>query len=339
MAACTRRLTQEHPPVAIDDIALDQLYQSIHLAHAALRPQVPVTPLTRSPGLSAMTGCEVHLKCEHLQLTGSFKFRGASNKLRLLDAEQRTKGVIAASSGNHGQGLALAGQLLGVPVTVHVSHEASPVKIDAMRQLGAEVSVLDVDSLGAEVQARREAERQGKPFVSPYNDLDVIAGQGTIGMELFDQAPDLDAVFVAVGGGGMVSGIATALHKLSPSTEIIGCWPANAPTLQRSLEVGRIIDMEEQPTLSDGTAGGVEQDAVTFPILQRLLKKTVLVSEDEIKQAMRDAAACERWIIEGAAAVALAGMKQVAGDYQGKKVAVILCGRNVKLETFLEAIA
>lgn len=323
----------------IDDVELDLLFQSIHEAHATLRPQVPVTPLTRSPGLSALTGCDVHLKCEHLQLTGSFKFRGASNKLRLLDASQRAGGVLAASSGNHGQGLALAGQLLQVPVTVYVSHEASAVKLDAMRELGAAVKVLEADSLGAEMQARREAERQGKPFVSPYNDLQVIAGQGTIGMELFEQAPDLDAVFVAVGGGGMVSGIAAALHKLAPSVRIIGCWPANAPTLQRSLEVGRISDMEEAPTLSDGTAGGVEQDAVTFPILQRLLKRTVLVSEDEIRQAMRDAAACERWIIEGAAAVALAGMKQLAGEYQDKKVAVILCGRNVKLEAFLEAVS
>lgn len=323
----------------IDDLALEQLYQSILQAHQALRPLVPVTPLARSLALSAMTGCDVHLKCEHLQLTGSFKFRGASNKLRLLDKAQRSRGVIAASSGNHGQGLALAGQLLNVPVTVYISAEASPAKIEAMHLLRAQVQVLEVDSLGAEQLAREEALRQHKPFVSPYNDLEVIAGQGTIGMELFEQAPDLDAVFVAVGGGGMVSGIATALYKLAPSVEIIGCWPANAPTLQRSIEQGQVIEMVELPTLSDGTAGGVEADTVTLPLCQRLLTRTVLVSEDEIRQAMRDAAACEHWIIEGAAAVALAGMKQLAGQYRGKKVAVVLCGRNIQLEKYLEALA
>lgn len=323
----------------INDAELDALFLSIFQAHQALRPQVPVTPLLPSAGLSALTGCNVLLKCEHLQCTGSFKFRGASNKLRLLDAQQRHLGVIAASSGNHGQGLALAGQLLGVPVTVYASSEASPVKIDAMRALGANVQLLDCDPLEVELEAGRRARQQGKPFVSPYNDLEVIAGQGTIGMELLEQHFDLDAVFVAVGGGGMISGIAAALHKLKPSVEVIGCWPVNAPTLQRSLVAGRIIELEETDTLSDGTAGGVEPDSITFGLCQRLLDRTVLVSEREIKDAMRDVASHERWIIEGAAAVALAGMKQLAKDYQGKNVAVVLCGRNIQLEQYLEAIA
>ncbi|WDY58503.1 threonine/serine dehydratase [Pseudomonas sp. PSKL.D1] len=325
--------------MAIADADLDSLFQAIFQAHLAMRPQVAVTPLIHSPALSAITGCTVHLKCEHLQHTGSFKFRGASNKLRLLDAQQRKDGVITASSGNHGQGLALAGRLLGVPVRVFVSADASPVKIEAMRAFGAEVTLLDCDPLQVELEAGRQARLQGKPFVSPYNDLQIIAGQGTIGMELAEQAWGLDAVFVAVGGGGMVSGIAAALHRLKPSVEIIGCWPANAPTLKRSLEAGEIIEMAESPTLSDGTAGGVEPGAVTFGLCQRLLSRQVEVSEDEIRAAMRDVATHERWIIEGAAAVALAGMKQLAKDYQGKNVAVVLCGRNIQLEKFLGAIA
>lgn len=317
---------------------LQSLFPAIVEAHEALRPSVAVTPLSYSAPLSAQTGCKVYLKCEHLQHTGSFKFRGASNKLRLLDEHSRQHGVITASSGNHGQGLALAGQCLGVPVTVYTTTSASAYKVDAMRQLGAEVISLSLDPLSVELEAGRQARLQDKPFVSPYNDAQIIAGQGTIGMELFEQLPELDAVFVAVGGAGMICGIAAALRTLKPEVEIIGCWPENAPTLQRSLEVGRIIEMEELETLSDGTAGGVEPDSITFPLAQTLLTRTVLVSEQQIGQAMRDIASSERWIIEGAAGVAVAGLRKLADDYRGKTVAVVLCGRNIVLEKFLEAI-
>ncbi|MGE1082515.1 threonine/serine dehydratase [Pseudomonas shirazensis] len=323
----------------IDDQALRSLQQAITEAHTALRPQVAVTPLTLSSRLSALSGCEVYLKCEHLQHTGSFKYRGASNKLRLLDPAQRQRGVITASSGNHGQGLALAGQALGVPVSVYTTTQASSYKLEAMRALGAEVISLDLDPLGAELEAGRQAQLQGKPYVSPYNDYQIIAGQGTVGMELFEQQPELDAVFVAVGGGGLISGIAAALHGLSAKTRIVGCWPANSPALHASLAAGRIIEVDEEETISDGTAGGVEPDSVTLGLCQRLLSQSVLVSEAQIKTAMREVAASERWIIEGAAGVAMAGMLALAEEYRGKKVAVVLCGRNIVLEKYLEAIA
>lgn len=323
----------------IDDQALGSLQQAITEAHTALRPQVTVTPLTLSSRLSALSGCEVYLKCEHLQHTGSFKYRGASNKLRLLDPAQRQRGVITASSGNHGQGLALAGQALGVPVSVYTTTQASSYKLEAMRALGAEVISLDLDPLGAELEAGRQAQLQGKPYVSPYNDYQIIAGQGTVGMELFEQQPELDAVFVAVGGGGLISGIAAALHGLSAKTRIVGCWPANSPALHASLAAGRIIEVDEEETISDGTAGGVEPDSVTLGLCQRLLSQRVLVSEAQIKAAMREVAASERWIIEGAAGVAMAGMLALAEEYHGKKVAVVLCGRNIVLEKYLEAIA
>lgn len=323
----------------IDDQALGSLQQAITEAHTALRPQVAVTPLTLSSRLSALSGCEVYLKCEHLQHTGSFKYRGASNKLRLLDPAQRQRGVITASSGNHGQGLALAGQALGVPVSVCTTTQASSYKLEAMRALGAEVISLDLDPLGVELEAGRQAQLQGKPYVSPYNDYQIIAGQGTVGMELFEQQPELDAVFVAVGGGGLISGIAAALHGLSAKTRIVGCWPANSPALYASLAAGRIIEVDEEETISDGTAGGVEPDSVTLGLCQRLLSQSVLVSEAQIKAAMREVAASERWIIEGAAGVAMAGMLALAEEYRGKKVAVVLCGRNIVLEKYLEAIA
>ncbi|WPO97953.1 threonine/serine dehydratase [Pseudomonas sp. HR96] len=322
----------------ISDESYSRLFDSITEAHQALRPGVAVTPLAHSPRLSAQSGAQLYLKCEHLQHTGSFKFRGASNKVRLLTAAQRRVGVITASSGNHGQGLALAAREAGVPVTVYACADASAFKLDAIRALGAEVITLDSDPLSVELHAAEQARRQGQLYVSPYNDTQVIAGQGTIGLELLEQLPDVDAVFVAVGGGGLISGIGTAIKRLRPGTEIIGCWPSNAPAMERCLAAGQIVDVAETDTLSDGTAGGVEPGSITFPLCQRVIDRRVLVSEAEIRAALQAAARHERWIIEGAAGVALAGALQLAAQYQGKRVAVIICGRNILLEKFLGAV-
>ena len=317
----------------------DNLIQAIHDA-SALRPAgVLVTPLTLSSALSGALGCNVYLKCEHLQSTGSFKYRGAANKIRVLDAPSRARGVVTASSGNHGQALALAGRVAGTSVTVYVARTASPAKMAAIQAYGAELIVLDIDPLQVELYARAEAERSGRTFVSPYNDLDVIAGQGTVGIELLEQLPDLDAVFVAVGGGGLASGLGTALKAARPEIQVIGCWPEVAQSLKRNLEVGRIFDVAEEETISDGTAGNVEPGSVTFEICARVLDERVAVSEVEIKRAMRDVAEAEHWIVEGAAGVAMGGARAMASQFGGKNVVVILCGRNVGLERFLESVS
>ncbi|HDS5479016.1 threonine/serine dehydratase [Serratia liquefaciens] len=318
---------------------MSHLFDAIVSAHQQLRPQVRVTPLERSVLLSQRLGCELFLKCDHLQPTGSFKFRGASNKLRLLSEEQRQRGVIAASSGNHGQAMALAGKLMGVEVKVYAPETAAAIKLDTIRALGAQVELVAGDALNAEQAGEKAAYEQGKVYVSPYNDEQVIAGQGTCGMELVEQQPDLDAVFVAVGGGGYISGIGSVLQQLSPKTQLIACWPENATSMYSALEAGHIFPVEEQHTLSDGTAGGVEPGAVTFPLCQKLIDRKVLVSETEIKQAMRQIAVSDRWIIEGAAGVALAAAIKLAPEFQGKKVAVVLCGKNIVLEKYLKAIA
>ncbi|SOE94054.1 L-threonine ammonia-lyase [Burkholderia sp. D7] len=317
---------------------MNDLFQHIEEAHRAIRPQVSVTPLAFSPMLSKATGCDVYLKCEHLQHTGSFKFRGATNKLRLLDADARRNGVLTVSSGNHGLGIALAGKLAGVPVTVYASTSAAAIKLDAIRALGAEVVTLNDTTLAVELEAARRAKLKGKAFVSPYNDLDVIAGQGTIGMELHEQVTDLAAVFASVGGGGLISGIGTAVKTLSPKTDVIGCWPANSTALYSSLKVGKIIDVEESETISDGTAGGVEPDSVTFDIAKEVITDTALVTEEEIKAAMKLLAQTDRWMVEGAAGVALASMLKLGPRYQGRAVAVVLCGRNIMLNKFIEAV-
>ncbi|EKN3956178.1 threonine/serine dehydratase [Yersinia enterocolitica] len=318
---------------------MNTLFDAIKEAHQALRPQVRVTPLEYSPLLSQHSGCEIYLKCEHLQHTGSFKFRGASNKLRLLTDEQRQRGVITASTGNHGQAMALAGKLAGVKATIYAPEQAAAIKLEAIRALGGEVELIPGDALNAELAADSAAQQQGKIYISPYNDRKIIAGQGTCGMEMVEQQPDLDAVFVAVGGGGLISGIATVLKKLSDKTQIIGCWPANATSMYTSLENGKIQEVAEQETLSDGTAGGVEPGAITFALCQQLIDQKVLVSEQEIKDAMRLIAHTDRWMIEGAAGVALAAALKQAPLWQGKKVAVVLCGKNIVLKKYLGAVS
>jgi threonine dehydratase len=317
---------------------LSRLFEAIVAADVGIRPQVGETPLDPSPALSASTGCQVLLKCEHLQPTGSFKVRGSANKIRVLGEAARRAGVITASTGNHGMGVARAGALAAVAVTVYVGSGTAPQKIAAIRSLGAEVVVVDRPPLDVELEARRQAGLQGKTYISPYNDIDVVAGQGTIGMELARQAPDLAAVFVSVGGGGLISGIGTALERLSPGTRVIGVWPENSPCMLAALQAGAIVDTEESPTLSDATAGAVETGAVTFPICNEVIDATLTVTEAEIASAMRAVAQTDRWIIEGAAGVAVAGLLKSAAGYQGRKVAAIVCGRNIALDKFLRAI-
>jgi len=317
---------------------MTELFEAIVRAHVALRPQVPVSPLQLSGPLSTRFGCEVLLKCEHLQPTGSFKIRGATNKVRLLGAEERRVGVITASTGNHGQAVARAGKLADVQVTVYVAASAARPKVDAIRALGAHLVVVDGPPIEAELLARRHAAEQGKIYISPYNDLDVMAGQGTLGMELLEQAPDLDAVFISVGGGGLIGGVGTALQALRPQTRVIGVWPENSPCMLRAMEAGEVVDVEEQETLSDGTAGAVEPGAVTLPVCKAVIDETVTVSESQIGSAMRLVAQDEHWIVEGSAALALAGLAKRKGAFQGRKVAVVLCGRNIALERFLFGI-
>lgn len=314
------------------------LFERILEAHEGIRPDVPVTTLERSTLLSRELGSDVWLKTDHLMPTGSFKVRGSANKIRTLGTAARRTGVITASTGNHGQGVARAGGLAGVGVTVYVSHTTTRSKMAAIEALGAELVVIQGGALDAEKEARRQSELQGKPYVAPYNDLDTVAGQGTLGVELFEQASDLDAVFVCVGGGGLIGGVGTALKALSPRTRVVGVWPKASTCMLDSLNAGHIVETPEYETLSDGSTGAVEPGSVTFPICQEVIDETLTVSEDEIAHAMRLVAEGERWMIEGAAGVAVAGLIQTAERYRGKKVAVVLCGRNIAVETFLDAM-
>jgi len=314
------------------------LFDAIADAHRAIRPEVATSPLQPSGPLSSELGCSVLLKNEHLQPTGSFKVRGATNKIRLLDANARRTGVTTASTGNHGQAVARAGLMAGVPVTVYVATSAAQAKIEAIKALGAQLVVIQGMPIDAELAARAQAAEQGKVYISPYNDLDVMAGQGTLGMELVEQAPDLDAVFISVGGGGLISGVGTVLKRLSPRTRVVGVWPENSPCMLRAMEAGRVVDVQEQETLSDGTAGAIEPGTVTLSFCREVIDETITVTEAEIARSMRRVAQAEHWIVEGSAGVALAGLAKCAPAFRHRKVAAVLCGRNIAFERFLQAV-
>ena len=317
---------------------MTDLFSRILEASTAIRPQVSVTPLEPSSRLSAQVGCQVLLKYEHMQPTGSFKIRGATNKVRLLDGPSRKAGVLTASTGNHGQAVARAGALAGVPVKVYVSNVAVRTKLAGIRSRGAQLVVIDGPPLEAELAARRKAEADGLVYISPYNDLDVIAGQGTLGVELLKQAPDLDAVFIAVGAGGLIGGTGSAIKALNPRIQVVGVWPEASPCMLRALEAGRIIPVDEHETLSDGTLGAIEPGSATFPICQSVIDAKVVVSEAEIAAAMSALVESEDLMVEGAAGVALAGLIQSSQAYRGRKVAVVLCGRNIGPQAFMAAI-
>lgn len=311
-------------PQAIADLAG-------HVAEAAdrIRQSVTETPIEQITGLVPDAGVDVIFKLENLQQTGSFKLRGASNKILSLSSKQAAQGVIAASNGNHGLGVAAAARRAGISAEVYVSSHVSPSKAKRIEEFGARIQRAGNDPLEAELAARTAASTQGKIFISPYNDEQVMAGQGTIAVELLRQVPALDALFVAVGGGGLIGGIGAYMKHASPATEIVGCWPENSRVLQESIKAGRILDFPEQPTLSESTAGGLEAGSVTLDICAHVIDRSVLVSEDEILDAMRKVRALRGWIIEGAAAVAVAAFMKEAQHYRGKRAAVVICGGNV----------
>ena len=317
------------------------ILQEILQAEHKIRPYIRTTPLEYSLPFSKLTGSQVFLKLENLQYTGSFKVRGAVNALLSMTPEQRAKGIVTASSGNHGIAVAFGLHTHKIQGTIFLPEDTSPTKIEAIRNYGATIRFWGSDSVRTEEYARSYAAQNDLLYISPYNDAHVIGGQGTIGVELCRQIEQIDVVLAALGGGGLISGIAEYLKTVFPHAEVIGCSPENSPVMAKSVQAGQILEMESSPTLSDGTAGGVEQDAITFPLCQRLVDDYVLVSEEEIRQAMRMTIEMHHMLIEGAAALPLAALLKMPERFQRKTVVVVLCGANVGLKTLktvLEAV-
>lgn len=303
----------------------------VRAAEARARPHLLTTPVVPAVGLTAELGSPVVLKCENLQHTGSFKARGAINKALTLGADELARGVVTASTGNHGAAVAHAARIVGAEALVIVPDEANPSKLAAIERLGGRIEVIGHDSVESEAGARRVAAERGMTFISPYNDPQIIGGQGTLGLELLDQVERLDAVYVAVGGGGLASGVAGIVKAVAPGTRIVGCSPVASAVMYHSLEAGRVLDLPSDPTLSDGTAGGVESHAITFEVLATLLDDFVTVEEAEIRRAFVDLIELEHLLVEGSAAMAYAAARQHARPGQGT-IAVIMCGGNVGVE-------
>jgi threonine dehydratase len=318
-----------------------QILREAQSADQRLRPQVRETALHPSSWLGRHQGTGVLFKLETLQVTGSFKFRGALNKILALCEAERSRGVVTASTGNHGAAVAHAAALAGVSAQVFVPDSATQPKLARILTAGAKIRSVAGDPLNAEMLALNHARERGLPFISPYNDPAVIAGQATVGLEIARQCSSPpDAVFVPLGGGGLVAGVALGLKSVWPTTHVIGCSPANSPAMIRSIDAGRIVEVPLLPTLSDGTAGGVQQGSITFDLCRSLVDEFVEVPEEDIAHYMRAIILNERLLIEGAAAVGAAGYGQVADRYDdAAAVVVVLSGANVARETLLTVLS
>jgi threonine dehydratase len=280
----------------------------------------------------------IFFKLENLQTTGSFKLRGATNRLMTLTEAQRAKGCVAASSGNHGAAVACAMQRLGASGVIFVPEQTSDAKTDKIKAYGGEVRYFGTDGLDTEQHAREYAEKNGMLYLSPYNDEQVIAGQGSCGVEILEQLSDVDVVFVAVGGGGLIGGVGSVLKAHNPNIRIYGCQPAASAVMAHSVKAGELLDLPSDPTLSDGTAGGIEAGAITFALNQAVVDEWVLVGEEQIADAMRFYMQTEGQTIEGAAGVAIAAMLAKGEEIKDQNIATIICGGNVSEETLARVI-
>ena len=314
------------------------IHQDIVKSAGRIRPYIRKTPLISSTAFSKLIDGKVWFKLESLQVTGSFKARGAMNKLLALSADERERGVVSASTGNHGAAVACGAQKLGIQCTIYVPKDASPVKLENMSLYEADIEYVGNDCIECETKARDVSGKTGKTYVSPYNDPFVVAGQGTIGVEIESQCDGLDAIIISVGGGGLIAGIGNYLKSVWPDIQVFGCSPENSAVMIHSMAAGKVLNLESKPTLSDGTAGGVEKDSITFPICCEVIDETILVTEKEIREAIILYMQHEHQLLEGAAGTAVAAMIQMKQELQGKRVGVVICGGNISLHTLREIL-
>ena len=307
------------------------LKESCQTAYNNIKKHIVKTPLIHSKNLSSISNTNVFLKLENFQHTGSFKLRGAMNKI--LNLPDKSISVVAASSGNHGAAVAYSLSNLKMKGLVYVPENAVSSKVKLMKKYGVEIRYSGNDSLIAESSAISYAEENNLSFVSPYNDIDVISGQGTIGVEMINQMKDLDVVFITVGGGGLISGVGGYLKSINSNIKIIGCSPENSPVMKVSLNKGKIIEFDSLPTLSEGSAGGIERDSITYNFCEEFIDDFYLVSEEEIAENIKFFIANEKLLIEGAAAVSVAAFLKNKKLFKGMNVGIVICGGNIGNDT------
>jgi threonine dehydratase len=317
----------------------DDVVREVRAADRRIRPYIRVTPLEYSPVLSRDTGCNVFLKLENTQVTGSFKARGAFNKLLSLTEAERARGIVTASTGNHALATVYALGILGIAGEIFLPRSASPVKIAALEIRGADLHLVDDDPGTVEIIARRHAEESGRVYISPYNDPQIIGGQGTVAIELLRQAARMDTVFVPVGGGGLIAGIAGYLAANTASAHVVGCQPDASPIMARSTEAGELVEMPNAETLSDATAGLVEPGAITFSICRSCVAEWELASEEELRAAIRLVVTHHSVLVEGAGALAVAALLRAAPRYRGQSVVLVLSGSHIAAGALAEILS
>lgn len=304
--------------------------KDVQAAHEVVRSQVRHTPIKRSSSLSQLTGGDFSLKLENFQRTGSFKVRGALNKIHHLTPEERKAGVVAASAGNHAQGVAYAASKAGVKSTIFMPEDATLAKVVATRNYGAEVRLIGRDYQAAFEAAQAHQQQSGAAFVHAFDDPLVMAGQGTLGLELMADIPNLDTVLVPIGGGGLISGVATAVKGLNPKARVIGVQAEGASSIAPSLQKGTPVMLDEVATMADGIAVR-KTGRLTFPLIQRLVDEVVVVSEAEIAAAILFLLERSKSVVEGAGAVTLAAAMHKKVDLRGRNACAVVSGGNIDM--------
>ena len=309
-------------------------------ASSRIKPFIRKTIFSYSEVFSKLIDGEVYFKLENQQFTGSFKARGALNKiLTLNESGKNISSVISASTGNHGAAVAYAARQAKIECSIYVPEGSSKAKLSNMKNYGATINIFGSDCVEAEAKAREVSEKNQVPYVSPYNDFHIVAGQGTMGAEIKSQANELDAIIISIGGGGLMAGTASFLRSVWPNIKVIGCSPSNSAIMIHSMEEGKILELESLPTLSDGTAGGVEKESITFPLCCKLVDETILISEKEIKDAMVFYIENEHQLLEGAAGTSVAALIKMKDKLKGKKIGVVICGGNIAIDTLKQVIS
>ena len=313
--------------------------RDIYSARKRIEKYVRKTPLEYSHYLSDLSGGEVWLKLDNQQYTGSFKARGAMNKLLQLSPKEKARGIVTASSGNHAQGVGYAGKILGVDSTIVVPANTPKVKRDAIELYGVELIIHGDEYMEAERFSRDLEARLGKTHISAYNDLDIIMGQGTVGLEIAEEMPDIDKVLVPVGGGGLISGVGCALKVMAATTEVFGAQSVASPVMYESLRQGRIVDMELEDSYAEGLHGGIEENAVTFELCRKYVDEIILVEEETILRAIRSALVEQHQVIEGAAAVGVAAILKDPERYNDEKICIVISGGNIEIDLLKESMS
>lgn len=312
--------------------------KSIWSAYARISPFIRKTPLEYSRVLSELAQADVFLKMECWQHTGSFKARGAFNCLQLLDDEQKRRGVVAPTAGNHGIGLAYAARTLGIPVHIFLPETTDPTKIAVLNSLQAQLTFFpDIET--ARIEALKAAEQQHWKFLSAYNEKGMIAGGGTVGLEILQDFSDVDAVVVCVGGGGLISGIASAIKANNPAIAIWGAQTEDSPTFVRWFDAGQVVPVELKPSIAPGLSGAIDPQTITFPIIRERVDRITALREDELIEGMRLMVEHHQQIVEPSGIAAVAAVMRHASEFSGKKVAVVVTGRNVSFDEFTSLLS